>query len=572
MPMTDAHSLADAVALHRANRLDEAEAGYRKVIAATGNPDAMQLLATLLHQSGNPREGLTWLERALRHFGDHDGLESNRAAMLLATGQAESALAATESILQRNPTHAGASKNRLLALRALGRDTRDLMEKIRWYELYQEAGGNDPGARLDHANALRRSGQAERALALFQQARAEHPDSLDIASSTLISACFDATQTTETLATLARSIAPLYPGEPATLQWSGDSHVLGFYSPRFADGPMASLVLPVMEELQRRGLRLVLFSRGSLDEPQSKPFREVADAVHAVESLAYEQFAALVERERVSVLFDLCGHSPGNRLADFCRRLAPVQACWGDWFLTTGLPGYDLYIGDAVTNPPAEDHCFSERVLRLPDGRFTYTPPPRVDAEQFPTPQDPVFASFNRLAKLTEPTLDCWADILRRAPGATLLLCSDGLEYESVRRFTTRRFAERGVSAEQTEYLQFMDYPSLLGHYRRVSVALDPFPFNGCVTTFDALAMGVPVVALHGNAPVARQSASILEHLQLGGWVAHSKEEYVEQALRLLEPTNNRAARRQLTGDGASDSFDVAGFTTTLLQALAEAR
>ncbi len=566
--MTDLPSLADVVALHRANRLDAAETGYRQIIAATHSPDAMQLLATLMHQMGNPQEGLIWLERALEHFGAHDGLQSNRAAMLLACGQAQTALEVTDNILGRNPAHEGARKNRILALRALGRDTRELMQKIQWYEQYREAGGSDPAAQLDHANALRRSGQAEQAFTLFRQARKDHPDSPEIASSTLISACFDDAQTTESLALLARSCAPLYPGEPGATPWQGDSSVIGFYSPRFSDGPIASLVLPVMEEMHRRGLRLVLFSRGALEGPGAKAFSRIAGAQHAVESLSYEEFAALAQREQVSVLFDLCGHSPGGRLGDFARRVAPVQACWGDWFLTTGLSAYDIYIGDAVANPPDEDHNFNERVIRLPTGRFTFALPSQVDAEHFPSPDKPVFASFNRLAKLTEGTLDCWAEILRCEPEASLLLCSDGLEHEPVRQFTSRRFADRGVPETQLEYLTFMDYPSLLAQYRRVSVALDPFPFNGCVTTFDALAMGVPVVTLQGNAPVARQSASILEHLRLGEWVAHTRQEYVDRALNLLEPSKNRSARLALTADDPRDRFDVPGYTTALLQAL----
>ena len=80
----NAPALGDALALHRAGRLSEAEAGYRAIIAATADAEAMQLLASLLHQDGRSREALAWLDRALPRLARRDAAQSNRAAMLLA--------------------------------------------------------------------------------------------------------------------------------------------------------------------------------------------------------------------------------------------------------------------------------------------------------------------------------------------------------------------------------------------------------------------------------------------------------------------------------------------------------
>ena len=84
--MTD--SLPALLALHRAGRLDEAERGYRTVIAASASADAMQLLASLLHQTGRSAEALDWIEQALPSLAHRDAAESNRAAMLLAANLA----------------------------------------------------------------------------------------------------------------------------------------------------------------------------------------------------------------------------------------------------------------------------------------------------------------------------------------------------------------------------------------------------------------------------------------------------------------------------------------------------
>ena len=72
-----------------------------------------------------------------------------------------------------------------------------------------------------------------------------------------------------------------------------------------------------------------------------------------------------------------------------------------------------------------------------------------------------------------------------------------------------------------------------LAHYHDVDVALDPFPFTGSTTTFEALWMGVPVVSLLGQAMAGRWSASMLHALKLDELVAGTREGYVAVAAGL---------------------------------------
>ena len=74
----------------------------------------------------------------------------------------------------------------------------------------------------------------------------------------------------------------------------------------------------------------------------------------------------------------------------------------------------------------------------------------------------------------------------------------------------------------------------LFGLYaRRVDVALDPFPYNGTVTTLEALAMGVPVVALVGDRFVGRVGLSLLAALGLPELAAADEAGYVAAAAGL---------------------------------------
>lgn len=66
------------------------------------------------------------------------------------------------------------------------------------------------------------------------------------------------------------------------------------------------------------------------------------------------------------------------------------------------------------------------------------------------------------------------------------------------------------------------DYLRLFG---QIDVALDPFPYNGGVSTCDALWMGVPVVSLAGDAYRSRQGLMILSNLGLARELAADSPE-----------------------------------------------
>ena len=102
--------------------------------------------------------------------------------------------------------------------------------------------------------------------------------------------------------------------------------------------------------------------------------------------------------------------------------------------------------------------------------------------------------------------------------------------------------------------------------YHEIDIALDPFPFNGTTTTFEALWMGVPVIALRGDRHSARVGASILANAGLAGLVAGGIDEYVSLAVRLASNAERLRELRRTIRDrvAASPLRDAPGFTRTL--------
>ncbi len=102
--------------------------------------------------------------------------------------------------------------------------------------------------------------------------------------------------------------------------------------------------------------------------------------------------------------------------------------------------------------------------------------------------------------------------------------------------------------------------------YRHIDIGLDPTPYNGGTTTYQALWMGVPVVTLAGKNFCGRMSASILGNLGLDEFITESEEEYIRTAVRLAKNAPRRAELRIGLRETIRNarSCDPAAFTANL--------
>jgi predicted O-linked N-acetylglucosamine transferase (SPINDLY family) len=93
--------------------------------------------------------------------------------------------------------------------------------------------------------------------------------------------------------------------------------------------------------------------------------------------------------------------------------------------------------------------------------------------------------------------------------------------------------SDAGIDPERLIFVSEAPGPEYMLRYRQIDVALDPFPFGGGMTTFDALWMGTPVVTLRGKTGVGRGGASILSNLGVPELIAGNEQDYVRIAAEL---------------------------------------
>jgi len=181
-----------------------------------------------------------------------------------------------------------------------------------------------------------------------------------------------------------------------------------------------------------------------------------------------------------------------------------------------------LLVGDPLSTPEAGPQRFTEEVVRIDPVRLCYTAPdiaPAVAPLPMSRNKIPTFGSFSRQSKITEDVVGWWSEVLRAVPSSRLVVKNAALTDPGCREDLLGRFAARGVDAARLDLRGPSSHAAMLAEYGDIDVALDTFPYNGGLTTCEALWMGVPVVTVLGEAMISRQSAALLAASGNARWV-----------------------------------------------------
>jgi predicted O-linked N-acetylglucosamine transferase (SPINDLY family) len=323
---------------------------------------------------------------------------------------------------------------------------------------------------------------------------------------------------------------------------------VGYLSPRFGAGPLENLFLPVLEAHDRRAFDITLYSAFRHDDPAARRMRAACTDWRDLPPDDDAAAAAMIAADGLDLLVDLAGHSPGNRLPVLARKPAWVQATWLDWFDTTGVAAIDYLLTDAVHTPRADAARFRERVVWLPHCRFAYAPV--VAPELTPAPRRRngfvTFGSFNRHAKVSDAVLSLWRSVLDAVPDSRLELRASAYRGQGTVAWLRERWARAGLPVDRITFRPYVPVAEAMRAYGAVDIALDTFPYNGGVTTCDALAQGVPVIALAGDRMIARQSAALLDAAGHPEWVAATPDDYVRLAVELAQAPDYNERRGEL--------------------------
>jgi predicted O-linked N-acetylglucosamine transferase (SPINDLY family) len=195
--------LVEAMQHHRAGRLAEAEAGYRRLLSANPNhADAVEKLGVLLGQSGRAAEGESLIRKAISLAPSEATFHSNLGFLLVNQGRKEEAAAAFRQALALRPDSIDARTNLGNVLRELGRTA----EAVQTYREALRVAPNSPVVLNNLSLGFLDLGNAPEAIELCQRAIALSPEIPELHNN-LASALSRIGQNEEALAAADRAIS-----------------------------------------------------------------------------------------------------------------------------------------------------------------------------------------------------------------------------------------------------------------------------------------------------------------------------------------------------------------------------
>jgi protein O-GlcNAc transferase len=543
-------------------QLTDAIANYREALRwLPAFPEAHNNLGVALKACGRIDEAVASYREALRLRPDFPDAHNNLGNVLLARAQRAEATACFREALRLRPSFPEAHNNLGNALLS----QKDLAGALACYRQAVALRPEFVQALVNQGNVLVRLGEVAEAVVCLQRALALQPAAAQIHSHLLGAMHYLPDYDRQRLFDEHVLWGRRHAAQPRRHDNDrSPERVLrvGFLSPDFlGQHPVTFFIEPILAHRDRSRFHVTCYAAASAADAGTDRLRALADNWQTIADLSDDEAADRIASDRIDILVDLAGHTSNNRLLIFARKPAPVQVTHFGYPDTTGLYAIDYRITDAYADPPGQSEAFAtERLFRLPDVAWCYQAGPAPDVGPLPARASGsiTFGNLNNFTKLNARALALWSRILHCVPGSRLMLRAEiGPETDQK---LSRFLAEHRIIGSRLELIGSQPRQAYLELYNRIDIALDPFPYNGGVTTCDALWMGVPVIGLAGNSYVSRQGVSLLSNLGMADWIAATEDEYVMKSkarandlVRLQEIRSGLRQRVQLSaiGDGA---------------------
>jgi len=557
--------------LWRQRQLPEAASFYKKALQVKpGFAEAYQNLGLLLAEEGNLVEEETHWRRALQALPDMAEASRGLGKVLLKQGRVQEAEAAYRNALKNKAEDHDFYFQLALGMSELGRPQEaadayrqalaikpDLIEALNNLSLVLQDAGHmveaeqhvrkmleidpkNPVGMSTLARSLQLQGQQaesihwyRKSLELMPEHRGEYGNYLFVLnyhpdlSAEEIYASYE--EYDRRFGAPLRGLWRTHDNEPS----AGRRLRVGYVSPDFCNHSCRFFMEPLLSQHDRSVVEVFAYADLAREDQVTQRYKSYVDHWVATRGMSDEALAERIRADGIDVLVDLAGHTAGCRLGAFARKPAPVSVSWLGFGYTTGLKAIDYFLTDEPAAPVGSEHLFAETPWRVPNGSYAYRPALNMgEVSALPALErgHVTFGTLTRAIRINHRTVRVWAEILKRVPGARLVVDSSSYKDEGVREALIQKFEAHGVTRERLE-IGFHSPPWDV--LRGMDIGLDCFPHNSGTTLFESLYMGVPYITLAGRPSVGRLGSSILHGVGHEEWIAQSEEEYVEKAVAL---------------------------------------
>lgn len=331
----------------------------------------------------------------------------------------------------------------------------------------------------------------------------------------------------------------------------------------------------VITQLERRGgFEVVIFAlEGPFDAWSRRISGSVSEWVEGRRSLA--EWAKTIRQSDCDLLIypDVVLHPRAQALASV--RLAPRQMhLWHTH--TSGFCTFDAALVPEKMRSPTEAAQWTEPLSDLPGIGAYFVPqdvPWRWPVRDSPGAERLELMCLQHGLKLLPSQDAAYVEILAQAPAKTRMTFFPNLPQEEASIFEERfrRACDiAGVSHDRrVRVLPVLDPQTYAHEVAEAHLVVDTFSYSGGTTSLDALALGIPVLALAGDSLRNRQTEAMLELLDLHSLVAETRSEFVSNAVRILHDADERRELESTIRDRVGTLFHDSRVLTAVVHAIA---
>jgi len=316
---------------------------------------------------------------------------------------------------------------------------------------------------------------------------------------------------------------------------------VGFISHFFRSHTIAHLMRGMISEISREKFHVTVLSIGDHRDEVAQSIRQAADEYVVLPGHVRRARQMIAERKLDVLFYADIGMDAYSCSLSF-HRLAPVQCVTWGHPVTTGIPNVDYFISSELLESDDADGHYTEHLVRL-KGLPTYyyrpaAPPQTHDRAHYGIPVDCHFYLCPQSLFKFHPEFDLLLkEILARDPQGRIVLI-DGIEPTWSGTLRERFQSNFPEAADRVQFLPRQGRGDFLNLMALCDVMLDPPHFGGGNSSYEGMALGIPIVTLPSPFMRGRVTAACYLKMGLGDCIAGSPGEYVELAVRLAtDPT-----------------------------------
>lgn len=516
------------------NRFNQAIEAFEAILKHEPNHlQASRSIGLILQEQGRHAEAALIFSYLLASNPDEAGLYLHLGASLELLGDYEQAEKYLSSALALNPQDS-------VAMNCMGlccTNQLRLEEAIDWYHRSLATNSDNPSALTNLALAMRNQGNIENAISLFKKALMHQPHKKEPTQGLLFSYSICGNRyEAEMLATstdywthIRSTSITKKPGRHIPLTRTSSERIrIGILSGDIGFHCVSSFIDSYLSFFDRSKFEVDLLLTSTRSDLRTESITKKASSTHSLHSLSMDKSRLLLENQNYDLIIDTSGHTSGTALELLAHQCAPLQCHYIGYHATTGLDTINFFIGDEETADSSFQPFFTEELWRLKRpwlACIPYTAPPTAKSTN--TIEGPVFGCFSQLAKIREETLTYWASAMLRVTSASLLIKDRNTDIANARERILNSLGEKGIDPSRIHFLPWSwKWEDHLESYNQIDIALDTTPWSSATTAFDALSMGVPLIAIRGKCMAARMSSSIVKGLAKPDWIAETPHQF----------------------------------------------